>query len=163
MGQSQRTRFLAGIVIFFAQLFGYFEAGLHIILQKPKKIVALDEIDLAGIDRLRRHFVSFAGDRGAQPQHLPGLGKFYNDRSAARRVDGELDAAFAEHKNAAWQLPFYKQHRPLRIRGRVLDVFKSLERGRRQIAENTIRAQLAGNATFYNLHSIGRQHVTSLL
>jgi len=36
----------------------------------------------------------------------------------------------------------------LGICGRVLDVFKSLERSSRQIAEDAVRAQLTGNAAF---------------
>src|SRR5208282_497549 len=143
---------------FLAELLGHFETGLDIVLEEVEKIFALDEIDLAGIERLGRHFVRFARNRGAQAEHLAGLGKLHNDGSAAGRVDRELDAAFAKHEDTAGHLPFDKQHGSLGIGGCVLDVFKCPERGIGQIAEDTIGAQLARDAAFYNLHSVWREH-----
>ena len=40
MRQPERARFLARVVILFAQLFRHFEAGLYIILQELEKVVA---------------------------------------------------------------------------------------------------------------------------
>jgi len=115
------------------------KAGLNVVLQEAKKVIALYEVDLAGVQSFSGYFVRFAGDSGAQSQYLSWLSKFHNHGSAVRRVNGKLHAAFAEHEDAAWHLSFDKQHSPLRIRRRVLDAFKGVQRGCWQIAEDPIR------------------------
>ena len=65
---------MAGDVVLFAELFGDFEAGFAMLLEEAEEVVALNEVDLAGIDGFGGEFVGFAGDGGAEAEDFAGFG-----------------------------------------------------------------------------------------
>src|SRR5579864_1488376 len=65
MREPQGTHFVAGAVVFLAELLRHLEAGLGVVFQETEKIFALHEIDLAGIDGFRRQLVGLARNRRA--------------------------------------------------------------------------------------------------
>ena len=73
---------MACIVVFGAELLGYLETGVRILLQEAKEVFALYEIDLAGVHSLGGQFVGLAGNRGAEPQHFSRFDNLKDERLA---------------------------------------------------------------------------------
>jgi hypothetical protein len=145
---------MACIVVFGAELLGYLETGVRILLQEAKEVFALYEIDLAGVHSLGGQFVGLAGNRGAEPQHFSRFDNLKDKRLAIPSAEGELHLPLAKHEDTARCLAFHEQDRALRIGGRILDPFKSLQRRRAQVAEDAACPHLAGKTTFTNIESV---------
>ena len=60
MRQAQRPDFMACGVVLVAQLLGDAEANVTVLVQEAEEIFALDEVNLAGINRFRPEFVRLA-------------------------------------------------------------------------------------------------------
>ncbi len=117
-------------------------------LQEAQEVFPLYEVHLAGIDGFGGQFVGLAAYRGAQAEHFAGLGDLQDQSLAIGGADGQLHPAFAQDKDAARRLAFYKKNRALGISGCVFNGFEGLQRRRRQIAEDMFCAHLARQAAF---------------
>jgi len=145
---------MACIVVFGAELLGYLETGVRILLQEAKEVFALYENDLAGVHSLGGQFVGLAGNRGAEPQHFSRFDNLKNKCLAIPSAEGELHLPRAKHEDAPRCLAFCEQDRTLRIDSRILDPVKSLQRGRAQVAEDAAGPHLAGKTAFNNIESV---------
>src|SRR5215470_12923004 len=154
MRQTKRADFVAGDVVLVAQLFRYLETRFAMCSQEMEEVLAFYEIYLARIDRLSRQLVSLSGDGCAQAQDFAGFRDFEDQRLAVGRANREFYASLAEHENAPRRLAFNEQDRALRIRRRVFDIFKRLQRLRRQVAKNAVGPHLARQAAFDNVKSV---------
>jgi len=72
----KRPDFVTRVVVFLAELFSDLEAGVRMLSEKAKKILALYEVGLTGIDGLGSQFVGLARDRGAETQNFARFGNF---------------------------------------------------------------------------------------
>src|SRR5579884_1599996 len=122
--------------------------------KEAKKVFALYEVDLARIQGFSGELVGFAGYGGAEPQHLARLRNFQDQRLAIGRADGQLDASFAEHVNAAWSLSFDEQNSALGVGGCVFNCLKGLQSGIGQITEEAVCAQLTSKAALDNVQTV---------
>lgn len=154
MGQAERAYLVAGNVVLFTELLSDLEACLGVLLEEAQKVFALDEIYLARVDRLSGEFVGLAGDGGAQPENLSGVGNFQDESFAIAGADGKLDASFAKDKNSARGLAFDEQDSTLGVCRCVLDGLERLQSGPGQIAENAIGAHLASETAFDNIQTV---------
>src|SRR5271166_4793901 len=158
MRETQRADFAAGAVIFVAELLGYPQAGVTVLLQEAKEILTFDEVYLARIDRLGSQLVRLAANCRAESQHLSRFGDFKDQCFAIGGADGELHTAFAQHKDPAWRLPFDKQDRAFRIGSGVFDGLERLQCGGWKIAKNMFCPHLASQAAFYDVQTIRCKH-----
>src|SRR5208283_1006849 len=154
MREAKRADFVASNVVLFAELLGHLEASLAVFFEEAQEVVALDEIDLAGIDGFRGQLVGLAGNGGAETEDFAGLSDFEDEGLTVAGADRELYAALAKDENAAGCLAFDKQDGAFGISGGVLDALKGLQRGRRQIAEEALGAHLASKAAFDNVQTV---------
>jgi hypothetical protein len=148
MRESKGANLLVCGLAVAAQMLGSLEAGISMNLQKTEKIVALDEIQLAWLSGFRRDFVRSSGDGSVQTENFARLCDFENQGLAVGGGGGELDAAFAEHIDAARGLALDKQNRACGISGRKFYFFESFEGRFGKSAEKTIVSQLANEAIF---------------
>src|SRR5262249_50020606 len=137
---------------------GDLEASVGMLLEKAKKIFALHEIHLAGVNGFGSQLVGLARNRRAQAENLARLGDFQYESFSIRRADGEFDPSFAKDKNAAWSLALNEQNSPLRIGGGVFDGFEGLQRRGRQVTEDSLCPHFAGQAAFDDVQSVWREH-----
>src|SRR5215470_8185762 len=149
---------MAGIVVFFAQLLGDFEARVGMLSQEAQKIFPLHKIDLAWIDGLRGQLIRLPGNSRAESQHLARLCDLQDQRLAIGGTNRELHPALAEHKYPARRLALDKQNGPFWISRRVLNGLERLQCGGWQVTENALAAHLARQAAFYNVETVWREH-----
>src|SRR5450432_499807 len=101
MRKSQRSYLPACAVVFLAQLLSHAQASVGVLSQKAQKVFALHEVYLARIDSLRRQFIRLSAHRSTETQDFSRLCDLQNQGLTVGRANGELDSAFAQHKNAA--------------------------------------------------------------
>src|SRR5208283_463331 len=154
---ERADHFVCGLAIL-AQVVRGVQAGIGVILQELQEIVALDEIELAWLERFGREFVGLAGNRAMQTENLTGLGNAQDQRLAIARSRGQLYAAGADDINAARRLALHEQYRPLGIRAGVLDLLQVFKGGLGKIAEEAGLTQLADQTIFCDLKPVGRTH-----
>src|ERR1035438_6692322 len=90
MRQAQGTDHVISGLAAFAQVVRSIKAGIGMGLQELQKIVALDEIELAGLQSLRRQFIRFAGNRPVEAEHFIGLSYAQDQRLPIPRRSGQL-------------------------------------------------------------------------
>ena len=87
--QVKRPDFVTRVVVFLAELFSDLEACVRMLSEKAKKILALYEVDLTGIDGLGSQFVGLARDGGAEMQNFARFGNFQDQGFPIGRIDME--------------------------------------------------------------------------
>ena len=145
---------MTSVVVLVAELLGHLEASVGVLFQEAQKVLALDEVYLAGIDSLRCQLIGFAGNSGAEPKDFAGFSDLEDHRLAVGGTDGEFHLALAEHENTARDLVLDKQHRALGIGGGILDGFKGLRGGGIKVTKNPVSPHLAGKTAFDDVESV---------
>jgi len=105
----------------------HLEARIRVLLEEAEKILALDEVDLAGVDGLGSQFVGLPVNGGAEAQNFPRFGNLQDERLAIGRADGELYASLCGGRKCARSLAPDKRDRPLGTGGGILDRFEGLQ------------------------------------
>ena len=113
MREAEGAYFVAGYIVFLAELLGNFEAGFAVLLEEAEEIVALDEIDLAGIDGFGGQFIGLAGDGGAQAENFARLGDLENEGLAVAGADGKFTRPLQSTKMPRGAWPSTKRTAPL--------------------------------------------------
>src|SRR5712671_4337445 len=121
------------------------KTGVRMALQEVQKIVSFDEIQLAGLQSLRRQLVGFAGDRTVEPEHFTRLCDAEYERLAIARGSGQFDPSAADDINTARGLALHEQYRSLWKNARVLDLVEICYRLLGKIAKETRMTELADN------------------
>ena len=122
--QTERTDLMAGDIVFFAELLRYLETGVAVVLEEVEKVLAFDEIDLAGIDGFGGQLVGLAGNGGTEAKDFAGFGNFENESLTVTGTNGKFDAAFAKNKDAAGGLAFDEQDGAFGVGSGILDGLK---------------------------------------
>src|ERR1035438_8471999 len=160
MRQAQGTDHVISGLAAFAQVVRSIKAGIGMGLQELQKIVALDEIELAGLQSLRRQFIRFAGNRPVEAEHFTGLSYAQDQRLPIPRRSGQLHTPHAQDVDAARRLPLHEQDRSLREGARIFDLLQMLQRRLRKVAEEAGLAQLADETVLGDLKPVRRIHST---
>src|SRR3954451_17348035 len=108
MRESEGTDEIVSAVAVVAEMLRGLQAGGAMFLEKTQEVFALDEVNLAGLDRFGRKFVIDARDAGVKSEDLAGFGDLKDERFAFCGVDRELHAALAKHVDSAGRLAFHK-------------------------------------------------------
>src|SRR5579862_8179934 len=127
MGQTQRADHLICILAVLAEMLRRIQASISMVLQKAQEVVALDEIQLAWLQRFCGQFVRLARYSCMQAQHFTRLRNPQNERFSIPRGRGKLHAPRANNVSSAGGLSFQKQNRTLRISAGILDFFQIIE------------------------------------
>src|SRR5690348_3723405 len=64
MRQPKRANHVIGMLAIMAEMLSGMEAGITVLLEKLKKVISLDEIQLARLRGLDRHFIRLTHHRG---------------------------------------------------------------------------------------------------
>jgi hypothetical protein len=139
-------------------MLGRVQAGIRVVLQEFQEIVALDEIELAGLQRFCGQFVRLAGNGSVKAENLASLRDTQNEGLAVARSGRELHPPAANDVNTARRLALNKQNGALRECAGVLDPLETFERRFRKIAEKTGVAKLTNQTALGNLQAIRRTH-----
>lgn len=126
-----------------AQVVRRAETGVGMILKKFQEIVALDEIQLAGLQSLGRQLVGFARNRAMQPQHLSGRGNPEDQGFTVARGRRQLYAPAANDVDTTWCLAFHEQYCSLGKGTGILYFFQVFDRRLRQVTKKSGMAEFA--------------------
>ena len=151
MRQASDRTLRQALLYSFAELLGYLEAGIGVVLENRKN--SRLTVYLA-IDGFGGQLVGLPRDRGAEAENFTGLRDFQDECLAVGGADRKFHASFAQDENAAGSLAFNEQHRTLRVGGRILDSLEGLEGRCRQVAEDAVRPHFAGQAAFDDVEPV---------
>jgi hypothetical protein len=138
--KSERTNLLVCRLAVFAQVLSGLQTGIAVFLQEAEEVLALNEVQLAGLSSLGGYLVRRSRDSRVQSKYFARLSNLQNQSLAITGGGGHLHAAFAEHVDAARHLAFHKENRALWVGGGVLNLVERLQRGTGQSAEERVAA-----------------------
>ena len=159
MRESQGANHFVGALTIATEMLGGVQAGVGVMLQQSEKVFPPDEIQLAGLQGFCGEFVGLAGDSGVQAKNFARLGDTKDERLAIARGSGQFDPTGADDINTARGLALHEQYRTLWKNARVLDLVEICYRLLGKIAKETRMTELADNAIFRSLQSVGRTHI----
>src|SRR5689334_332867 len=101
MRQAQGPNQFVSVLAIRTQVLGRMQASVTVLLQEAKKILALDEIQLTGLQSLCGQLVRLAGNCGVQAQNFTGIGNPENECLPVAIGRRKLYPTGANHVNAA--------------------------------------------------------------
>src|SRR5271166_6860800 len=101
MRQAEAADLLVCSLAILAEMLRGLQASIAVFLEEAQEVVALDEIQLAGLASLGRDLVGRARNRSVHAQNFSRLRDLQDESFAFCRSGGELHPAFAQHVNSA--------------------------------------------------------------
>src|SRR5215831_2664268 len=109
MRQPQRPDHFVCALAILAEMLGCIQAGISVMLQETKEVVAPDEVQLAGLESFGRKFIRLAGNGRMQAQHFTGLRDAQDQRLPVPRGRRQLHTSDADYIQSPRRLTLYEQ------------------------------------------------------
>ncbi len=157
-GKTNRPQLVAGRLVLRGHLPGHALRSFRMLRNEALEIFPADEGNMARANCFGGHFIGGPRHSRKQAQDLARFGNSHDEGLAFARTDRQFHLPFAQDEDPPRVLPFHEEKCALRIGRRRLDCVEVLQRGWRQLAEETRRLALASLAPIIQLQSVGTLH-----